>query len=58
MTARIDASTSASCLKFGSVPGSPSGSYEHVDRRIVQQMREVLEDIASGRTESGQGLAN
>ena len=58
MTERIDASTSASCLRFGSVPGSPSGSYEHVDRRIVQQMREVLEDIASIRTESGQGLAN
>jgi copper homeostasis protein len=43
---RVDASTSASCLKFGSVPGSPSSSYECVDRRVVQRMKEILEDIA------------
>jgi len=52
----VDPSTAASCLRFGSVPGSPSGSYEHVDRSIVQQMKEVLKDIAGGRIESGKGL--
>lgn len=47
-TAQLDASTSASCLRFGSVPGSPSSSYECVDRRVVQRMKEVLEEVAQG----------
>jgi copper homeostasis protein len=44
-SARIDASTSASCLSFGGVPGSPSGSYEHVDPELVRRMRETLDAI-------------
>ena len=45
-SARIDASTSASCLSFGGVPGSPSGSYEHVDLEVVRRMRERLDAIS------------
>lgn len=45
-SARIDASTSASCFSFGGVPGSPSGSYEHVDPEVVRRMRETLDAIA------------
>ena len=47
-SARVDASTSASCLRFGSMPGSPSSSYECVDRKVVQRMREILEEVAQG----------
>jgi hypothetical protein len=43
---RIDPSTSTSALRFGSLPGSPSSSYEHVDRVIVRQMREILDGIS------------
>jgi len=44
-SARTDPSTSISPLTFGSVPGSPSSSYEHVDRETVRQMREILDGI-------------
>jgi len=44
-SARIDASTSASCLSFGGVLGSPSGSYERVDPEVVRRMRETLDSI-------------
>jgi copper homeostasis protein len=44
-SARVDASTAASCLSFGGVPGSPSGSYEHVDSETVRHMREMLDAI-------------
>lgn len=44
-SARIDVSTSASCLPFGEVPGWPSGSYEHVDPEVVRRMRETLDSI-------------
>jgi len=46
-SARIDPSTSTSPLTFGSLPGSPSSSYEHVDREIVRQMREILNGITT-----------
>jgi copper homeostasis protein len=46
-SARIDPSTSTSPLTFGSLPGSPSSSYEHVDRVIVRQMREILDGISA-----------
>jgi len=53
-SARIDASTSASCLSFGGVPGSPSGSYESVDPELVHRMRETLDAIPkSSDQESG-----
>jgi copper homeostasis protein len=42
---RIDPSTSITPLSFGSIPGSPSSSYEHVDRETVQRMRETLDAI-------------
>ena len=42
-SARIDTSTSGSCVNFGGVPGSPSGSYEGVDPELVRRMRETLE---------------
>ena len=42
-SARIDTSTAASCLSFGGVPGSPSGSYEHVDPEVVRRMRQTLD---------------
>jgi copper homeostasis protein len=45
-SARIDASTAASCLSFGGVPGSPSGSYEQVDPEVVRRMRQTLDAIA------------
>jgi len=46
-SARIDTSTSGSCVNFGGVPGSPSGSYEGVDPELVRRMRETL-DFESG----------
>jgi copper homeostasis protein len=46
-SARIDPSTSTSPLTFGSLPGSPSSSYEHVDREIVRQMRGILDGISA-----------
>jgi copper homeostasis protein len=46
-SARTDPSTSSSPLTFGSLPGSPSSSYEHVDREIVQKMREILDGISA-----------
>ena len=46
-SARIDTSTSASCVNFGGVPGSPAGSYEGVDPEMVRRMRETL-DFESG----------
>ncbi len=49
-SARIDPSTSTSPLTFGSLPGSPSSSYEHVDREIVRQMREILDGISAHET--------
>ena len=44
-SARIDASTAASCLNFGGVPGWPPGSYERVDPEVVRRMREMLDSI-------------
>jgi copper homeostasis protein len=44
-TAQVDPSTAASPLYFGSVPGSPSSSYERVDRETVQRMKETLDAI-------------
>ena len=44
---RIDTSTSGSCVNFGGLPGSPSGSYEGVDPELVRRMRETL-DFESG----------
>jgi copper homeostasis protein len=44
-SARIDASTSASCLGFGGVPNLGSGWYEHVDPETVCRMRETLDSI-------------
>jgi copper homeostasis protein len=49
-SARIDPSTSTSPLTFGSLPGSPSSSYEHVDREIVRQMRNILDGIGANET--------
>jgi copper homeostasis protein len=46
-SARIDASTSASCLSFGGVPGSPSSFYEQVDPAVVRRMRETLDEIGN-----------
>jgi copper homeostasis protein len=45
-TGQVDPSTAASPLNFGSVPGSPSSSYEQVDRETVQRMKETLDAIA------------
>jgi copper homeostasis protein len=44
-TAQVDPSTAASPLYFGSVPGSPSSSYERVDRETVRRMKETLDGI-------------
>jgi len=44
-SARVDPSTSGSCLNFGGGPGSPSGSYEQVDSELVRSMRETLDAI-------------
>jgi len=46
-SARIDASTSASCLSFEEVPGSPAESYEQVDPEVVRRMRETLDAITT-----------
>ena len=46
-SARIEASTSASCLSFGGVPGSPSESYEPIDPEVVRRMRETLDAITT-----------
>jgi copper homeostasis protein len=44
-SAQVDPSTSASVLRFGSIPGSPASSYELVDREAVRRMREALDAI-------------
>jgi copper homeostasis protein len=44
-SARIDTSTAASCLSFGGVLASPSGSYEHVDPEVVRRVRQTLDAI-------------
>ncbi|HEY4900990.1 MAG TPA: copper homeostasis protein CutC [Terriglobales bacterium] len=44
-SAQVDSSTSNSPITFGCIPGSPSPSYEHVDRGIVRHMRETLDAI-------------
>ena len=44
-SARMDVSTSASCPGLGGVPGSPLGSYQHVDPEVVRRMRETLDSI-------------
>ena len=44
-SAWTDPSASISPLTFGSISGSPSSSYEHVDRETVRQMREILDGI-------------
>ena len=46
-SARIDASTPASCLSFEEVPGSPAESYEQVDPEVVRRMRETLDAITT-----------
>lgn len=46
-SARTDPSTSISPLTFGSLPGSPASSYEHVDRDTVQRMRVVLDAMTA-----------
>jgi copper homeostasis protein len=45
-SARCDASLSTSPIRFGSIPGAPSPSYECVDREAVRRMRETLDAIA------------
>jgi copper homeostasis protein len=42
-SARCDASLSTSPIRFGSIPGAPSPSYECVDREAVRRMRETLD---------------
>lgn len=44
-SARCDASLSISPIRFGSIPGAPSPSYECVDREAVRRMRETLDRI-------------
>ena len=48
-SARCDPSMSHSPIRFGSIPGVPSPSYECVDREAVRRMRETLDSI--GETE-------
>ncbi len=44
-SARCDPSMSNSPIRFGSIPGVPSPSYECVDREAVRRMRETLDSI-------------
>jgi copper homeostasis protein len=50
-SAHIDPSTSATTIRFGSIPGSPASSYELVDRKAVQRMRKALDTISSHQAE-------
>ena len=46
-SARCDPSMSNSPISFGSLPGSPSSSYECVDQEAVRRMREILDRIGN-----------
>ena len=46
-SARCDPSMSNSPIRFGSIPGAPSPSYECVDREAVRRMRETLDGIGN-----------
>ncbi len=46
-SARCDPSMSNSPIRFGSIPGVPSPSYECVDREAVRRMRETLDGIGN-----------